>query len=781
MYEIGRLTKLPLGYAGEGGTRKIQIDMTAWLKAFVGAVIVVYVLRPDKYPYFAAVDMQNGILTWTVEAEEVAVAGRGWAQLAAVNPVTGDTYHSRVVQTEVFRSIDEFQTETAGDPAQKWVQQVLTARDEAVEAAERAEAAAGGTGGGTSTEVSVPSYWLSHLEARAEAIREAMGAAGWDKSAFFFYSDTHWSYNYGSSPAVLKWLYQHTNINKTIFGGDVVAAEGDDAATMAYLWDWRHQLRDLPNHHSVPGNHDDGNSTDNRWEDAYIYGFLLAAEETPDVVRGDALYYQIDVPTEKTRYLYLDTATKDGNILNDAAQEAWLKATLLSTPDGWHIVAVGHIWRVYDSSYNDTGWSMGAEICLTEFDAYNARTGDYSACTGKVEFCIGGHTHKDADHVSDGGIPVILVECDSRNVRSGLACTQGTTTENSVNAIVADYLNGVVNVIRIGRGSSRIVQLDGSGSEELPEEEEGPEIPTGNFTNVLTTVGWSDDTRFSLTSHEDIAATGWDITGYIPAVPGDTIYLANVTFMDVNGETTGDARSIVFFFDADKAFATNSAAFTPDSLPSEAWKAKYGDNGDIIQFTVPAEYASSIVYLRIGAHDISKYSVITVNEPIYEDDSESDYNMVAPTGSFTNVIKTATDTDLTTVYNEGHGYKNDIRFSSSSMSEVAATGWDTTGYFPLKPGDTLRFHNIEYGDLEDVGGDTKRNTVWLFTADLSGCTQTASEPSSAWSPVYNEAGDVIQMTVPTSYGSKYAYGRVCAKNLTGASIITVNEEIVLDG
>lgn len=780
---IGLLTSLPLGYVGEGGTRTIEIDVSEWLNRWPTAEIVVHVLRPDKYPYLPVTTVKDGVLKWTVQRDEVSVRGRGKAFISAINKVTGDEYKSRVVQTIIAGTIEEFESVEAGDPAKGWVQQVLDARDEAVDAARRAENAAGNGGGGTG--VTVPSYWLTHLENRAADIREAMGNAGWNKSAFLFYSDAHWSYNYGSSPAILHWLDQHTNVNKVFFGGDVVLAEGDDEVSMEYLWTWRAALHGLE-HHSVPGNHDDGNSPDNRWEDPYVYSFLLAAEETPRVVRGDALYYYIDEPTEKTRYLFLDTATKDGNILNDPAEEAWLRETLISTPAGWHIVAVSHIWRVYDNSYMDSGWSLGAQVCLEEFDAYNDRTGDYSGCTGKVEFCIGGHTHKDADHVSDGGIPVILVECDSRNVRSGLACTSGTITENSVNAIVADYLNGIVSVIRIGRGNSRVVQLDGSGSEEIPDsgedEETGPDIPTGNFTNVLTEAGWQDNTRFSLTSHTDVTANGWDITGYIPVTLGDTIYMANVTFMDINGETTGDPRAMMVFFDMNKNFLTNSEAYTPDNLPNDKWSPVYGENGDLTQFIVPTNYSSSVAYMRIVAHDISKYSVITVNEPIYADEGESDYDMVAPTGNFTNMLDVAVESDGVTPYNGGHGYKNDVRYSNSSFGEKAATGWDLSGYIPAKVGDVLRFKNVEFMDMNDTGGDDKRTGITLFASDCSYVNASdnytpTNLPSEKWSHVLGDNGDIVQMTIPTSYGPSVAYIRVCAKNITGASIITVNEEI----
>lgn len=469
----------------------------------------------------------------------------------------------------------------------------------------------------------IPAYWLTHLQERIPAIRAAMTAAGWKKSAFLWYHDVHWTYGYKRAPMLLKYLYQHTPINKTIFGGDVVDNEGDDT-TMSYLWDWRDAVRDIPNHHSVPGNHDDGNSTDNRWDDPYIYAYLLAAEETPDVVRGDAgLYYYIDDPTEKTRYLYLDTATKDGNIVNDTTQQSWLKETLKSTPAGWHIVAIGHIWRTVDYDVTppaDAGWSYGGAYCIGEFDKYNARTGDYASCTGKVEFCIGGHTHVDADFVSDGGIPVILTECDARYVRSGLDCTEGTITEASVNAIVADYAHGVVNVIRIGRGSSRVVNLDGSGSTGGDDSggsgTDTPDVPTGNFTNVLTAAGYKENMRFSSSSQAETAATGWDITGYIPAKRGDTIRMANVDFIDLDGGGGATSRAMVYLFDADKGYIVCSDAYSASAKMSEAWSAVYDTDGDVIQFTVPTSYSANTAYIRIGARNIDQYSVITVNEVI---------------------------------------------------------------------------------------------------------------------------------------------------------------------
>ena len=624
-FEIGRIARFELGYVGEGESRVIEVDVSEWRKRWLDAIFAITVQRPKETElYIAATETEGDILRWTVTAADVAKEGKGLAQIRAIKPLTGQCYMTRVVGTRIDWSLGGNASVVAPDPAQNWVNQVILAAKRAEDAADRAESAGGG---GTV----LPAYWQEHMDKRVEEIRRAMEAAGWQKNAFLWYHDVHWTYGYQMAPKLLKYLYQHTPINRTAFGGDIVDNEGD-AEQMAYIWDWREQLRGLPNHHSVPGNHDDGNAIDNRWDDPYIYAYLLAAEETPEVVRGDAgLYYHIDVPTERTRYLYLDTATKDGNIINDSEELAWLQARLKDTPDGWHIIAIAHIWRTVDYDVDppeDAGWSWGGQACITEFEAYNARSGIYAGCTGKVEACFGGHTHVDGTFFTDGGIPVILTEGDSRYVRSGLSCQQGTITEASVNAIVVDYAAEKISVIRIGRGKSRTVYFDGTvvwedGTEDAPVEPDEPEEeltpPTGDFTNTLLEVGYEEGMRYSSDAGggEDVPAEGWDITGYIPAKRGDVIRMLNVQFLDLYGEAQDDvSRAMVYLFNADKGYITCSANYDPDNLMSAAWNAVYGEDGDLIQFTIPTSYSSSTAYIRIGAKDIRGNSVITVNEEI---------------------------------------------------------------------------------------------------------------------------------------------------------------------
>jgi len=226
--------------------------------------------------------------------------------------------------------------------------------------------------------IGIPEHWKLPLKDGAQAINEKLCEAGSNKSAFLFYSDAHWSDSSKMSPTLLKYLYKHTGMTKTFFGGDII----DDETDLSYLWDWRNQIKDLPNHHSVIGNHDDGNGQpgQSNFSEAYVYGYLRAAEETPDIVSdGKGMYYYIDSPSENTRYLFLDTAYRGVT----GAQLEFIKQALLTTSSGWHIVAISHIW--FDVDYSVSPPQRGAlnndaSKLLDLFNNYNSRNDDYISC-----------------------------------------------------------------------------------------------------------------------------------------------------------------------------------------------------------------------------------------------------------------------------------------------------------------------------------------------------------------------------------------------------------------
>lgn len=448
----------------------------------------------------------------------------------------------------------------------------------------------------------IPDYWQSALDEGVEAINTALMTAGYNKSAFLFYSDVHWNYGSQMSPKLLKYLYQHTGMTKTNFGGDIVNDEATDYDGMEYLWEWRNQLKDLPNHHSVVGNHDDGNSTNNLFSEQYVYGYLLAAEETPEIVRGaEGMYYYIDHSPEKTRYLYLDTAYKGAT----DKQHAFVKEALLSTPEGWHIVAVSHIWHdtIYSGANREVGdLNANASVFLAMFDNYNSRIGDYADCGGWVEFCIGGHTHLDHDSTSSTGIPIILVATDSQHTGGGTSFTYGTDTEASVNGIIADYDNHKIYVVRIGRGESRTIDVTNY---------------VVTYTNVLPTsidtdgsvyngVGYKANVRWSTSSNAESTYEGAYLSGYISAPAGDIVRLKNITMS--NKDTTNKLCCIYFCPSLGDMSNCLQNASTIGQWASPVWD----DDGNLKQFTS----TTATKYIRLQAAYIGPDSVVTINEPL---------------------------------------------------------------------------------------------------------------------------------------------------------------------
>lgn len=447
----------------------------------------------------------------------------------------------------------------------------------------------------------IPAYWQSALDEGVEAINTALCEAGYNKSAFLFYSDAHWNYGSRRSPSLLKYLCRHTGMTKTFFGGDVVNDESYEYDPMEYLWDWRYQLKDLPNHHSVVGNHDDAGATSVQFTEQYVYGYLLAAEETCDIVRGDkGLYYYIDSPAEKTRYLCLDTGFKDLRSLS-AEQETFIKEALKSTLAGWHIVVVAHIWYEPDyDQYNVTpipiiGLSNTASAVVAILDSYNNRADEFAECGAWVEFCIGGHVHIDYNGTTPNGIPILLVETDSYHTRSGLTCTAGTTTEASVNGIIADYDAKKIKVVRVGRGASREVEMTWY------------EI---SYTNILKEVGYKENTRLSVSSgYAERTEAGVHLTGYIPAKTGDVLRFENMTIP----EMTEGYNNTIYLFDANKTGIGSGPV--PTLAATGIWSGVW-ENGSLKELTIGTSVDGTISFARINCTQIDDTSIITVNEEI---------------------------------------------------------------------------------------------------------------------------------------------------------------------
>lgn len=464
----------------------------------------------------------------------------------------------------------------------------------------------------------VPSYWQSHLDSKVTAINSALSTAGENRSAFLWYTDAHWAINHGMSPMLLKYLSKHTDIKKTFFGGDIANAKSGE---IAILTAWKELVEDIPNHHSVIGNHDNQVT---ELESAEARGDFFINRTGDMVVGTDATngnnYYYIDNHIENTRYVCLST----GRMWTVKDEQEWCADVLKSTPKNWHIVIISHLWLDSSSGVINTTPPDYTQSYLDMFDAYNYRTNgtttvnsvayDFADAEAKIEFVIGGHVHQDYDFATAKGIPVILTECDCWEERGASTATKGTTTESCVYAIVADYTAKKVNVLNVGRGSTRTIAIP-----DVVYYTNWAKVAyaQGSTTTIYNDgKGYSEDIRIS-SSGGDTAATGWDTTGYIPAKRGDVIRLRNVTVMNMSG-ITGTNRCRPVYYNESFGYLSEGAAWSLDKTPpvSTAFSPVYGDNGDVIQFTLPSSISADTRYIRLTVDDINEDSIITVNEEI---------------------------------------------------------------------------------------------------------------------------------------------------------------------
>ena len=615
-------------------------------------------------------------------------------------------------------------------------------------------------GGGSSSASEVPSYWQEELEAAAASINECITAAGCNKAAFLCYTDAHWTYNAQKSPMLLNYLHRHTAMNKVVFCGDIVDEEDD----VSYLWQWREAIKDLPNHHSVVGNHDDGNTTNNLFDEKYVYGFLMAPEETPDVVRGDnGLYYYVDNHSERTRYLYLDTAFM--GVTED--QRTFVDNALKTTPDKWHIVAAAHIW--HDADYTASPVTVGdintqAKIFLDMFDAYNQRSGDYAACDGWVEFCIGGHTHMDHYSLSESGIPIVLICTDSMHTRSGTAYEANTTNESAVAGVIADYDEQKITVVGVGRASNRWIlyngRIDNGGSDG------------GTYTNILDTVGYTADMECSTTDgSEKASSNGYDLTGFIPLAANDVVRLKNIVMPD--GVT--DSRNHIYLYDANKGYIGHVECTTTDTTTGASNLKPVFENGNLVQFTNPA--APSWAYVRINAEQIDETSIITINEEIDGDSSDTGDDSGGGSGDDSGSGSGGESANYTNIL-DTVGYQADMEVSTSSGTERASSGgYDLTGFILLAPNDVVRLKNVIMPD----NVTDRRNHIYLYDANkgyIGHLICSASDTTNGGyhlNPVF-EDGNLVQFT--NRENPDWTYIRINAQQIDETSIITINEEIV---
>ena len=92
---------------------------------------------------------------------------------------------------------------------------------------------------------------------------------------------------------------------------------------------------------------------------------------------------------------------------------------------------------------------FATDICAV-LDAVNAAgnaTGN-AARVKKIEAIFGGHCHIDYNGQSDGGIPIVMIDCDTRLSVSGNPQEAGTIGEQCLDIVTMNYAAGEIHCYR---------------------------------------------------------------------------------------------------------------------------------------------------------------------------------------------------------------------------------------------------------------------------------------------------------------------------------------------
>lgn len=318
----------------------------------------------------------------------------------------------------------------------------------------------------------IPDYFKEQIDDKEKKIN-AFFASNNSVSAFVFFTDAHWEINSKHSPEIIRHLQRNTGIDYVFFGGDAFNGDHDKETALFAASSFSDAFGSFDSFYPVIGNHDSNMITENLDDPAlwltdeevfnYLHGRLLLDSKAH---YGDYWFYYVDNPAYSTRFLCLDS----GKWSIPANEREFVAEALASVPPGWHNVIITHIVYSANDLYNpETVYLpqmmnplIGIAEAYDERSVYidnNQKIYDFSQSSGCVDCIIGGHIHCDYAGYSVSGIPLIVLDCDCRYTYSKVGNRVGTINEQCVTAVVMDYNNDMIHLVRIGRGNDMGVPM----------------------------------------------------------------------------------------------------------------------------------------------------------------------------------------------------------------------------------------------------------------------------------------------------------------------------------
>ena len=334
----------------------------------------------------------------------------------------------------------------------------------------------------SSDDAALPDYYADYMTSKYNEINTLMESIT-DGDAFIFITDTHWGDNVQVSPNIINHIKKNTNVQKVIFGGDVVRAFGTKDKIKEDVYGFNSEVKDYidsRNYFPTIGNHDFTIKFERSADDqtGYTYGVPFAYNSSVKPLESyvslinQKMFYYFDNPVQKVRYIMVNTEEEVNYGDNPwgvgahitQQQLDWLTNDALNVPsDDWHVVTIGHVpIHPYAPSHDGAldilryaleGYTNKSKASFTAPYGTVLNT-DFSTYKGKMVGYFCGHNHKDTDFVGENMLN-ISTGCDARYNDDQWQRVAGTVSEQLFDVVVIDKDTKKINMVRIGAGENR--------------------------------------------------------------------------------------------------------------------------------------------------------------------------------------------------------------------------------------------------------------------------------------------------------------------------------------
>ena len=316
----------------------------------------------------------------------------------------------------------------------------------------------------------VPDYYFanSYLPNKVNSIKTIGLGLSRQSGRSVFISDYHAEANAGRSPALARYIVEHSGIKDVVFNGDYITSETTKLAGYTQLCEFinaTNPIASISKVYYVTGNHEFNNPTINpdyvatrEISDTALFALFNDPLENATCLDGSLSFY-VDDDNAKIRYYYINCERGALIAVNT------IKRVLRSAeniPEGYAVMIYSHVGLNSDNSEIDERFQyvMGGMAALNDGTtySYDGQTFNYTDKARTVCGAITGHTHLEGYQIYDGRFPVIAVACDcymAPQQSSHPERVAGSILEQSFEVMQLDVSAKRIYLTRIGWGSDR--------------------------------------------------------------------------------------------------------------------------------------------------------------------------------------------------------------------------------------------------------------------------------------------------------------------------------------